>query len=138
MPVQPPSKLLDSLRQYMYTETILDGMLNAKSLLEWSHYWTLYSQGQTTNKKPKETLIMPLTAFHKINLSGRFVFECSYDDCSKTFTRRAENARAHWLMHNNIEPFKCNACQKGYRRRHDISRHCCIGMGRTKLITINF
>lgn len=68
---------------------------------------------------------MPPTAFKKVFANGREYFECTVNGCQKKFTRKAENAKSHWLLHNNLQPFVCKVCGKGYRRKHDLHRHLC-------------
>ncbi|KAI8912764.1 hypothetical protein EDD86DRAFT_173946, partial [Gorgonomyces haynaldii] len=50
-------------------------------------------------------------------------FECTVHGCGKIFTRKAENAKAHWLLHQNLIPYNCGTCGAGFRRKHDLKRH---------------
>jgi hypothetical protein len=77
-------------------------------------------------QNPSKPPSMPSQAFRKvISNDGRTYFECTANDCDKRFTRRADNARAHWYLHCRVEPYKCNACSKGFRRQTDLKRHFC-------------
>lgn len=66
---------------------------------------------------------LPKSAFRTVKENNRHVFECTVPDCNKRFTRRAENAKAHWLLHHKITPFICSCCGIGFRRKHDLKRH---------------
>jgi hypothetical protein len=49
------------------------------------------------SSKPKQPALPP-NSFRKVKLgSGNCVFECTINNCLKRFTRKAENAKAHWL-----------------------------------------
>jgi hypothetical protein len=69
---------------------------------------------------------MPLTAFRKVSTSNGSMYECTLENCTKRFTRRAENAKSHWLLHCQLRPYICTVCDSGYRRRHDLNRHSCM------------
>lgn len=66
----------------------------------------------------------PYTAFREVVLkTGGTMYECTAPNCPKRFTRRAENAKSHWLRHNNQAPYVCKRCYIGFTRRSDLKRH---------------
>jgi hypothetical protein len=68
---------------------------------------------------------LPHNAFHRVILNnGKALYKCTAVDCGKTFTRKAENAKSHWMSHNQIAPFICEWCVMGFRRMADLKRHC--------------
>ena len=67
--------------------------------------------------------LLPKNAFIKVKQDDKSYFECTVEGCHKRFTRRAENAKAHWLQHKEIAPFACTECPVRYRRKHDLKRH---------------
>lgn len=62
-------------------------------------------------------------AFKEITTEELIMYECTVDGCDKQFTRRGDNAKAHWLMHNNMAPYECKICGLKFRRLHDLKRH---------------
>lgn len=117
-------------------QSILDGLIASESdFSKWSCFWTSYVEECrriTALPAPSRSLVRPFDlipklppdAFRKIqdNFGGVF-YECSFNDCRKRYSRRAENAKAHWLMHLELSPFKCDLCAFGFRRKHDLKRH---------------
>jgi hypothetical protein len=70
-------------------------------------------------------LSVPPMAFRKV-ISSEFkkpIFVCTVPNCGKSFTRRAENAIAHYLLHKQISPFHCDHCSSAFRRASDLKRH---------------
>jgi hypothetical protein len=39
------------------------------------------------------------------------------------FTRRATNAKSHWLVHADIRPYTCHVCFKSFVRQSNCKRH---------------
>lgn len=68
---------------------------------------------------------MPRGAFarHSDASTLKNYYECTVPGCHKSFTRRAENAKAHWLSHVHLSPFECMHCERKFRRRIDLNRH---------------
>lgn len=58
---------------------------------------------------------IPFNAFQKVYApeKERFLFECTWQNCSKRFTRRAANSNAHWMRHTQLAPFACEHCSMG-------------------------
>jgi hypothetical protein len=52
------------------------------------------------------------------------MFECSWSNCQKRFTRLATNANAHWHRHGQLKSFYvCQLCSMGFERMCDMRRH---------------
>jgi hypothetical protein len=90
------------------------------------------SQMLSTPVAPQTGSRVPFHAFKKVFVPSedRHYFKCSWDNCSKRFTRRAANSNSHWLRHTQLAPFVCELCSMGnvkftlgFRRAADHKRH---------------
>jgi hypothetical protein len=82
----------------------------------------------TNSSGASDATKMPKSAFVKVKIDEfkRPVFLCTVPKCGKSFSRRAENATAHYLLHKQIAPFQCRYCASGFRRAGDLRRHITI------------
>ncbi|KNC98124.1 uncharacterized protein SPPG_06532 [Spizellomyces punctatus DAOM BR117] len=58
----------------------------------------------------------------KLGHTSPKLFKCPEPDCGKAFTRRF-NLQSHELVHSNLRPFKCELCNRTFRRKFDQRRH---------------
>jgi uncharacterized Zn-finger protein len=73
---------------------------------------------------PKDDYVVPQDAFQTVRDENNNVcYKCTVSGCNKRFTRKAENSRSHYLNHLNLNPFVCELCTQGFRRKNDIKRH---------------
>lgn len=80
----------------------------------------------TTPRIPSSAFTqIPNTNHEQVAVKPTYTYKCTYGSCGKTFTRRAENAKAHWMAHMNVALFRCGAglCGQSFRRRVDLKRH---------------
>jgi hypothetical protein len=71
------------------------------------------------------TYHLPLNAFVKVeHANGAPYYACNYGGCGKRFTRRAGNAKAHWIRHQRIKPYICYICSEEYSTLPNWKRHC--------------
>jgi uncharacterized C2H2 Zn-finger protein len=121
------SEVLDLLLEYSNNSVV------------WSQCWDQYVQ--TTLSVQLNTMlnnefdfctsdmtsdtVVPKSAFRKMMFPThrKAVFVCTVPRCGKTFTRRAENSKAHYLQHNQMSPFECEFCLVAFRRVSDLKRH---------------
>lgn len=94
---------------------------------------TTGSSSGVTKKQQKKTSSyprpfvpqLPANAFRRVVMPDmQVVYQCTAPECGKSFTRKAENAKSHWMQHAQIAPFICDFCVMGFRRMADLKRHC--------------
>ena len=72
----------------------------------------LYSE----RKFYKITKVNPETSrYHTMSI-------CKYRACRQTFFKKT-NLIDHLNMHDNVRPFRCSVCQKGFVQKHNWKRH---------------
>jgi hypothetical protein len=67
--------------------------------------------------------VIPQDAFKRVEDNGKTLYNCTWKNCERKFTRRSANCRAHWLRHKNKSPFVCLTCSLGFKRGVDLNRH---------------
>jgi hypothetical protein len=66
---------------------------------------------------------IPDKAFKKVVEDGKQMYHCTWANCKRKFTRRSANCRAHWLRHNNLNPFVCMTCSLAFEKTTELNRH---------------
>jgi hypothetical protein len=66
---------------------------------------------------------IPDKAFKKVVEDGKQMYHCTWANCKRKFTRRSANCRAHWLRHNNLNPFVCMTCSVAFEKNTELNRH---------------
>jgi len=49
-------------------------------------------------------------------------FVCNFNNCEMMF-QKSTSLIVHYWRHNNVRPFKCNLCNKGFTQSGTLSRH---------------
>lgn len=66
---------------------------------------------------------VPNIAFKQIDTSDGTFFQCTKPECGKRFTRRADNAKGHWMGHHQLDLYLCSMCGNGFKRAADVVKH---------------
>jgi hypothetical protein len=71
----------------------------------------------------KVCTVIPDHAYNRIEDDGKSLYQCTWENCDRKFTRRSANCRAHWLRHKKMSSFVCLTCSLGFKRSLDLARH---------------
>lgn len=82
------------------------------------------SKDSKRNKNQSLSKSLPAAAFNPVTVSGKQLFQCTWANCTKRFTRLATNAQSHWKRHGQMKAcYVCEICSMGFERLCDMRRH---------------